>query len=263
MTSSQIPSPDHGSLAESLAALRSRKPLVLCITNRVTTQRVADTLLAAGASPVMADHPAEIGEMLGIADALYLNAGLHASQQAAFEAVRAALQATPRPSVLDPVGAGATPFRSAAIRELLSLPLSAVRGNASEIRALAGAGEGTRGVDSAHGSDQAAEAARQLVRERGFVVAVSGERDLIVGPGGAQGFQESWIEGGHPWLTQITGSGCALGALVAAFCAVLPPFGAACAAHQVFSRASEGAAQCAGPGSFSVQFLDRLSSARA
>lgn len=250
-------------LARDWAALRSRQPLVLCITNRVTTQRVADTLLAAGASPVMADHPDEIAGMLALADALYLNAGLHQTQGAAFAAVRAALSATPRPTVLDPVGAGATDFRTGAIRDLLTLPLSAVRGNASEIRALAGVEGQTRGVDSAHGTGEALEAARALARETGFTVAVSGERDLIVAGDGAGSLREVQVPGGHPWLTRITGSGCALGALVAAFCAVTSPFGAAVSAHRAFAEAAGVASECPGPGTFSVRFLDRLGTAHA
>lgn len=251
------------SLARNWAALRERQPLVLCITNRVTTQRVADTLLAAGASPIMADHPGEIAEMLALADVLYLNAGLHQTQGAAFAAVRTALATTPRPCVLDPVGAGSTEFRTAAIRDLLTLPLSVVRGNASEVRALMRVAGQTRGVDSAHATEEALDAARGLARETGFTVAVSGQRDLVVAPGSQGRSRETWVSGGHPWLTQITGSGCALGALVAAFCAVVPSFDAAVSAHRAFAYAAEVAPECPGPGTFGARFLDRLSSAHA
>jgi len=231
---------DHAALGRAWQALRRGNPLVLCITNRVTPQRVADTLLAAGAAPVMADNPLEVAQMASIADAIYLNTGLHETQVASLAAAAGAIATLHKPAVLDPVGAGATAYRSAQIaRVLAGARCSAVRGNASEIRALAGVGAGTRGVDARDSADAAADAAHHLARTHGCVVAVSGERDLI-----SDGVRIVRVGGGHPWLTRMTGSGCALGTLTA---------------HAAFALAADrGATRAAGPGTLSVHVLDAL-----
>jgi hydroxyethylthiazole kinase len=236
-------------------AMREARPLVLCVTNRVTPQRVADTLLAAGASPVMADNPHEVGRMARVADALLLNTGLHETQPASLEAATRAINELGRPAVLDPVGMGATEYRSARIVRLLQgTRLGAIRGNASEILALAGAGGGARGVDSGDSSDAALEAAVSLALSRRAVVAVSGERDLVT-----DGERAVWVGGGHPWLALITGSGCALGALVAACIAASDPWPGTVAAHAAFALAADRArARSGGPGTLGVHMLDEL-----
>ncbi|MDP9352967.1 MAG: hydroxyethylthiazole kinase [Chloroflexota bacterium] len=245
----------HRQVADSWAALRERRPLVLCITNRVTPQRVADTLLAAGASPVMADNPHEVGQMAAIASGIYLNTGLHETQPASLEAAARAIEDLDKPAVLDPVGAGATAYRSGEIQRLLeSTRFTAIRGNASEIRALAGEGAGARGVDSSDSSDSARDAALALARSTGAIVAVSGERDLIT-----DGEQVVRVGGGHPWLALITGSGCALGALVTACVAASDPWIGTIAAHSTFALATERAMQRSqGPGTLSIHLLDEL-----
>jgi len=247
---------DHAALGRAWQALRRGNPLVLCITNRVTPQRVADTLLAAGAAPVMADNPREVAQMASIADAIYLNTGLHETQIASLAAAAGAIATLHKPAVLDPVGAGATAYRSAQIaRVLAGARFSAVRGNASEIRALAGVGAGTRGVDARDSADAAADAAHHLARTHGCVVAVSGERDLI-----SDGVRIVRVGGGHPWLTRMTGSGCALGALTAACIAAAgDPWLGTLTAHAAFALAADrGATRAAGPGTLSVHVLDAL-----
>lgn len=251
---------DHGAERSSLGvvwdALRRVHPLVICITNRVTPQRVADTLLATGASPVMADNPKEIGQMAAIANAIYVNTGMHETQIASLEAAAVAIASLEKPAVLDPVGVGSTEYRSEHVERLLAgTQFKVVRGNASEIRALAGIGTGTRGVDSSDSADSALEAARSLSRKHGCVVAVSGERDLV-----CDGARTACVGGGHPWLARMTGSGCALGALVAACVAASDdPWAGALAAHAAFALASErGAKHSAGPGTLSIHFLDEL-----
>ena len=246
-------------LIEQVAAawrkLREERPLILCITNRVTPQRVADTLLAAGASPVMADNPDEVPQMAAISSAIYLNTGLHETQPASLEAAGRTIGELAKPSVLDPVGAGATEYRSSHIQRLLAgVTFSAVRGNASEIHALAGTGAGARGVDSSDSADSAHDAAVSLAGSLGAVVAVSGERDLIT-----DGERVVRVGGGHPWLAQITGSGCALGALTTACIATSDPWIGAIAAHTAFALATDRAvARSRGPGTLSVHLLDEI-----
>jgi len=245
----------HEATAGAWGAMRAARPLVLCVTNRVTPQRVADLLLAAGASPVMADNPREVAQMAAIAGGVYLNTGLHETQPASLAAAAEAIAALAKPAVLDPVGAGATAYRSGEIATLLAgTRFAAIRGNASEIRALAGVGPGARGVDAAEGSDAAREAALGLARERGCVVAVSGERDLVT-----DGERVVWVGGGHPWLARITGMGCALGAVVTACVAASDPWRGTVAAHAAFALATERAmARAAGPGTLSVGLADAL-----
>lgn len=245
----------HDQVAQAWQSLRESRPLVLCITNRVTPQRVADTLLAAGASPVMADNPHEVAQMAAIASGIYLNTGLHETQPASLKAASRAIDELGKPAVLDPVGAGATAYRSSEIRRVLEdVSFRAIRGNASEIRALAGIGAGARGVDSSDSSESALEAALALAHSQNAVVAVSGERDLIT-----DGEQLVRVGGGHPWLSLITGSGCALGALVTACVAASDSWNGTIAAHAAFALATERAMERSqGPGSLSVHILDEL-----
>lgn len=247
---------EHGALSEAWRRLRASRPLIQCITNRVTPQRVADTLLAAGASPVMADNPREVAQMAAISGGVYINTGLHETQLASVEAASKAVSELGTPAILDPVGAGATAYRTAEIRRLLdATAFAVVRGNASEIRALGGDGGGTRGVDSSDASDAALAAAVRLSGERRLVTAVSGASDLIT-----DGKRVARVGGGHPWLTRITGSGCALGALVTACVAATgDAWTGALTAHAAFALAAERAVpRSAGPGTFSVHLLDAL-----
>lgn len=247
---------EHGALSEGWRRLRASRPLILCITNRVTPQRVADTLLAAGASPVMADNPREVAQMAAIAGGVYVNTGLHETQPASLGAASTAISELGKHAVLDPVGAGATAYRTGEVRRLLDdVAFGVVRGNASEIRALGGDGGATRGVDSSDSSDAALSAAVRLSRERRLVTAVSGASDLIT-----DGERVARVGGGHPWLTRITGSGCALGALVTACVAATEDaWTGALTAHAAFALAAERAARhSAGPGTLSIHLLDEL-----
>ncbi len=160
------------------------------------------------------------------------------------------------PWVLDPVAAGALAWRTELAYELLGLSRPAIiRGNASEVLALAG-GEGGKGVDSVDSPEAAADVARSLARERGTVVAVSGPIDHIT-----DGDRLVRVGNGHPWLTRVTGVGCALGALMAGFAAsVEDPLVAAAAATALLTVAADlAAAGRRGPGSFAVALLDELS----
>jgi hydroxyethylthiazole kinase len=217
----------------------------------------ANALLALGASPVMAHALEEVEEMASYARALVINIGtlsaawVEAMVKAGQEAKRRGI-----PIVLDPVGSGATQFRTTvAQRLLLEISPAIIRGNASEIRSLIRTGHGTKGVDSTHNPEEIGEEARELSKSCQCVVSVSGPTDLIVAA-------ESQIRvfNGHPMMPRITGLGCTASALTGAFASVNPsPFQAAAHAMAVMGIAGEIAAErAAGPGSFQLNFLDAL-----
>lgn len=201
-------------------AVSAQAPLVHSITNLVVMNFNANALLALGASPVMAHAELEVRDMVGIAQALVLNIGtLEPDWIRAMKLALAAARERGIPVVLDPVGAGATPYRNAALADLLQAGApTIVRGNASEIMSLAGLAVRTRGVDSAASSLEAVEAARGLARELGAVVCVSGADDHVVDASG----RWATLSNGHPWMTRVTGVGCSASALVGAFAAVQP-----------------------------------------
>lgn len=246
--------------AAHLERMRSTAPLVQCITNHVVTNITANVLLAQGASPAMVDIPVEAGLFARIASGLLINLGTPTSEQrdAAREAAVAASEAG-TPWVLDPVAIGALPVRTELAQELVALRPSVIRGNPSEILALAGAGTGGRGVDSVAGADDALEAARMLARTHGSIVAVSGAIDLVT-----DGERVARPANGTELLTLITGGGCALGATIAAYLSVAhdgDSFEATVAAVTNYTVAAEVAAEAtrgAGPGSFAVAFIDAL-----
>ncbi|MFL4475624.1 hydroxyethylthiazole kinase [Paeniglutamicibacter sp. MACA_103] len=245
-----------GELADALGALRSSTPLVQCLTNTVVTNFTANVLLASGGSPAMVDVPGEAGDFAAVAAALLVNLGTPNSEQAAAmrEAVAGASAAS-TPWVLDPVAVGSLRVRTALARELVAARPTVIRGNASEILALAGQAVGGRGVESTDSVAAATDAAGTLARESGAVVAVSGEADLVT-----DGVRTVFVHGGSALLTRITGGGCALGALCAAFLSTGgDPLVATVAAHAFYSAAAErAAATAAGPGTFAPLFLDAL-----
>ncbi|MFH8249272.1 hydroxyethylthiazole kinase [Microbacterium sp. B2969] len=241
----------HLAPAEALDALRDVAPLTQCITNAVVTNFTANALLALGASPAMCDLPGEAGMFAGIAGSVLVNLGTPTAEQreAAREAARAGT-----PWVLDPVAVGVLPVRTALAEELVAQAPTIVRANASEVLAVAGRASGGRGVDATDDPDSAADAAFCLARRTGGVVAVSGAVDLVT-----DGTDVVRVHGGSALLTRITGGGCSLGAVMAAFLAVASPLSAAVAASLLYSVASDAAARVAhGPGSFAVAFLDAL-----
>ncbi|MDO3697447.1 hydroxyethylthiazole kinase [Curtobacterium flaccumfaciens] len=247
--------------AELLEAVRARAPLVQCITNTVVQNVTANVLLALGASPAMVDVATEAGPFARVADALLVNTGTpHAEPRvAALEAVHAARDAG-TPWVLDPVAVGSLPVRTALARDLLALHPTVLRGNASEVLALLGDSAGGRGVDSTVGTEDARVASVAASDGRLVAaVAVSGAVDLLVAPG----IGVVRVANGTDLLTRITGGGCALGAVVAAFTSVAPEDAgvAAVAGTAVHTIAAELAVRDAGgPGTFQPLFLDRLAS---
>jgi hydroxyethylthiazole kinase len=240
-----------------LATLRQRRPLVHNITNFVVMNSTANALLSLGASPIMAHAEEELEELLGLAGALVLNIGTLSPHWIASMRLAARLAAEKSlPVALDPVGAGASRLRTATSLALANVGKPAViRGNASEIMALAGASAATKGVDSVHGSDAAEEAARALARTYGCVAVASGAVDFIT-----DGTRDLRLSGGSPLTPQVTGMGCAATAIVGAFLAVAEtPLDAALAGMGVMKVAAELAAEhSSGPGSFEPAFRDAL-----
>lgn len=247
--------------AALLALLRQNPPLTQCITNAVVTGFTANALLAVGAAPSMVDIVGEAGLFAGAASGLLVNLGTPTPEQrdASREAVTGASQSS-TPWVLDPVAIGVLPLRTALAAELAEHRPTAIRGNASEILALAGLSGGGRGVDATDTPDDAADAAALLAARHGSVVAVSGPVDLIT-----DGSRVLRIANGDAQLTLVTGGGCALGAVMAAFLGAardtaISPLHAVAAASLVYTIAAEhAAAASAGPGSFAVALLDALS----
>jgi hydroxyethylthiazole kinase len=237
--------------------IRAEAPVIHNITNYVVMNTTANALLAIGASPVMAHAEEEVGEMAAIARALVINIGtLSAPWIAAMFKAGEAARRNGRPIILDPVGAGGTTFRTVTARKLLAeLSPAIVRGNASEIRALVYDERSTRGVDSAHQPEDAADAADALSTRTGCVVVTSGAVDLI-----SSGGMTTGVGNGHPMMAKVTGMGCTASALAGAFAAVNPSArDAAVNAMAVMGIAGELAADHArGPGTFLDQFLDAL-----
>jgi hydroxyethylthiazole kinase len=240
-----------------LSAIRQQSPLVHNITNYVVMNTTANALLALGASPVMAHAEPEVEEMVGFAGALVINIGTLSDPW-----IRAMTAAARRagekgvPVILDPVGSGATGYRTRTARTLVdSFRPAIVRGNASEIISLCREELRTRGVDSADASDAALDAARVVQSRTGGAVCVTGRTDYIVG-----GPSPIAVSNGHPLMPRVTGLGCTASALCGAFAAVNPVFHLAAAhAMAVMGIAGEMAARTAmGPGSLQTAFIDSL-----
>jgi hydroxyethylthiazole kinase len=240
----------------ALDALRRQPPVVQCLTNIVAAQWTANVLLAVGAAPAMVDNPEEAGAFAAVAGAVLVNLGTpYADTAAAMELAVVSAARAGTPWVLDPVAAGALAWRTELADALLhAASPRLIRGNASEVLALTG-GTGGKGVDSVDAPETAVEAATALARRHGTVVAVSGPVDHLT-----DGDRLVRVSNGHPWLTQVTGMGCALGAMMAGFAAAVDdPLVAATAATATLTVAADEAARRArGPGSFAAALLDEL-----
>jgi len=239
-----------------LAEMRTRAPLVHNITNYVAMNMAANALLAAGASPAMVHAREEVAEFALLAQALTINIGtLSGPWVEAMLAAAAEAQVAGIPWVLDPVAVGATAFRRETAARLMALGPSVVRGNASEIIALSGAGAQGKGADSADAVEAAEGTARALAEASGAVVAVTGARDYVT-----DGTRAWRVENGHDLMPRVTALGCALTCVVGAFVAGAEDRAeATVAALAYFGLAGErAAAGASGPGSFQVAFLDAL-----
>lgn len=245
-------------VGDTLTGLRERAPLVHNITNLVAMDLTANLLLAVGASPVMAHAREELYEIVDAADALSINIGtLSLSWVETMASAAEYAQELGKPWVLDPVGAGATGYRSESAARLTALQPAIIRGNASEVLALADAARGLtgRGVDSGVESSEALDAAADLARRTGAVVAVTGSVDYVT-----DGTQFLAVANGVPMMARVTAMGCALSSLVAGCLAVCDgPLEAAAHGLAILGVAGEQAAMKAeGPGSLRWRILDAL-----
>jgi hydroxyethylthiazole kinase len=243
--------------AQNLKLLRMKKPLIHNITNYVVMNYTANALLSCGASPVMAHAQEEVEEMVSFADALVLNIGT-LTPYWIDAMLKAGKRANERntPIILDPVGSGATRLRTESARRLIDeLSITVVRGNASEVLSLAHEGSRTKGVDSIHSVDDAADAALILSRELNTTLAITGAVDLVT-----DGKDIHRVSNGHELMGFVTGTGCTATVIIGAFLAVdRSPLAATTTALAYFGLAGEKAASKAStPGSFQVGLLDAL-----
>jgi hydroxyethylthiazole kinase len=244
--------------ATTLRTLRERKPLVHQITNYVVMNETANATLALGALPVMAHAREEVEEMAGLAAALVLNIGtLSPHWVEAMLAAGKAANAAAIPVVLDPVGAGATRYRTETAKRLLAdIDVTVLRGNQGEIATLVGVAAEVRGVESIGAGDEPAELARLAAQQLGVVASVTGVVDHV-----SDGERSFAVTNGHELLASVTGTGCMSSALTGCFLAAKPeaPVEAAAEALAAFGVAGEDAARDAkGPGSFHVNLYDAL-----
>ncbi len=244
-------------VVDAWTELQTQQPLVHCITNSVAANYAANILLAAGASPAMIDNPFEAESFASIASALSINLGTPTSEQMQAMQISAQTVANKNtPWVLDPVGYG--PFlkwRSEMVDQLVLLHPTIIRGNASEISALAGNQVEFKGVDSAVSSNEVYLQAQALLNHS-ECVAISGESDFVLSKELHHVIQ---INGGSFLQPKVTATGCALGALIAAYSAVTTPAIATISAHIHFAIAGKLAFEKASAvGSFNVAFIDEI-----
>ncbi|WP_332369066.1 hydroxyethylthiazole kinase [Spirosoma telluris] len=234
-------SPTTQSIWNDLTQIRAQAPLVHNITNFVVMNNTANALLAVGASPAMVHSPAEVEDFVSISSSLVVNIGtLDDNFVTGMTLAMRRASELGKPIVFDPVGVGATAYRNQVSQDLLTLATpTVIRGNASEIMALAGLNAQTKGVDSLFGSDAALDAARRLSSVWSCVVVISGAVDYIVWKE-----QLAAVANGHPLMTKVTGMGCTATALTGAFVAVNTNyFQAATHAMAVMGIAGELAAE--------------------
>ena len=213
-------------LGELLDNVRRRRPMIHCITNYVTVNDCANILLACGGSPIMADDIGEVEEITALCGGLNINIGtLNARTIPAMLAAGKKANELGHPAVLDPVGAGASALRTdTALRLLEQVRFSVIRGNISEIKTLALGRGSTQGVDADVGDavtedtlDETVRFARGFAQKTGAVIAVTGAIDIVADAGRA------WcIFNGHPMMSSVTGTGCQLSAMTAAFVTASP-----------------------------------------
>ena len=231
------------SVSAPLAAIRAQHPLLHCISNIVSANDCANLALAIGASPIMAQAPQEMADIAALASAVVLNTGT--PDEAKFTAARIAGATANRrsiPVVLDPVGVGASQFRRDIAAEVLrEVPVTVLRCNASELQALSGLAQVSRGVDA--GKTLPPEALRplaeQFAAQHHCVAAVTGAEDIVT-----DGKTTHILRNGTPLLRRVTGAGCMLSVLTAAFVGANPdrPLAAAAAAVCAMGLCGETAA---------------------
>lgn len=252
----------YATYEQILQAVRKKKPVVHQITNYVTVQDCANMVLALGGSPIMADEQEELSDIVRLSNALVLNIGtLNERTRASMLMASRYAQEVGIPIVLDPVGSGASRYRTQAVQSLISAVMpNVIRGNLSEIRSVAQLSSHTSGVDSAHvddaaGIEETQELAWSLAKKLGCVVAITGKTDIV-----SDGSSLAAIGNGHISLTHITGTGCMSSALVGTCCAVTDDFFAATVtALLCMGIAGELASVHTGLGVFHSALFDHMS----
>ncbi len=248
---------NRSNLTRDIELVRSKSPIVHSITNYVAMNINANALLALGASPIMAHAKQEMESMVAIAGALVINIGTLDNEWVDGMLVAGGkMKELGRPIILDPVGSGATPYRTNTCHQIIKeCQPTIIRGNGSEIMSLVDSSVLSKGVDSSVGSDMALEAAKLLARESGAIVVISGEVDYIT-----DGERVETISNGSKMMTAVTAMGCTATAVVGAFAAINDdPFEAALHAMATMGVAGErAAARSAGSGSLAVNFIDEL-----
>lgn len=244
-------------LWQHVQTVRKQSPLVHNITNYVVMNNTANALLAIGASPIMAHAKSEVNDMVSISNSLVINIGT-LDEYWLESMIQAAETANNRnkPWVLDPVGAGATAFRDNVLQEILKFKPTVIRGNASEIIALAKKNStATKGVDNTAKSTEAIDAANFLTTKYDSVVCISGESDFIINDRDV-----AYVNNGHELMTRVTGLGCSASAIIGAFIAVIEnKQEATIAAMSLIGLAGElGYKLANGPGSLQMHLLDKL-----
>ena len=252
----------RGRIIEAVKAVRENNPVAPSITNTVTINFVANAQLAVGGSAAMVYLPDEGEGMAHLGNSMYINMGTMFPVYAeTLPRTARRLAEEGKPWVLDPVGIGIGGLRESLLLQFSSCPPAIVRGNASEIMALAklwnlteGASGAVRGVDSTDEVESAREAALAVARHIRGAVAVSGPVDMVT-----DGNLLAYSEGGSHFMPKITGAGCSLGGVMAVYATQAEPFIAALAGTAVYNLAGTRAEQkTQGPGSFQIQFIDEL-----
>lgn len=238
--------------------IRQHAPLVHCISNIVVANFKANGLLAIGASPVMADAPEEVAQMVAIAGALSINMGtLNRESVKAMLAAGIAANTLGVPVVFDPVGAGATEFRRSTTEQIMQqIKLAVLRCNVGELAAVAGVAWQQKGVDAGEGDINVIELAQQVAKQYQTVVAVTGETDIVT-----DGECVIEIHGGSTLTPLVTGTGCLLSAVVAAgLVGADNAVDATVSVLQDYKRVAEQAAHASNLaiGDFQVAFLNAL-----
>lgn len=242
---------------EVLNQIRKASPLVHNITNYVVMNNTANALLAIGASPIMAHAEEEIEDIVSIASSIVINMGTLSEKwvNAMVLAIKKA-KALNKPVIFDPVGVGASKYRTHTAEKIIQTATpDVIRGNASEIIALAQLTNSTKGVDSTISSDAAVEAAQKLSQQLNNTIVISGETDYIITKE-----QIDKVDDGNPLMTKVTGMGCTATAIIGACLAVESDFHlAATVGMKIMGQTGTITAEIAnGPGSFQMNFIDNL-----
>lgn len=247
----------HDLIHSIVQQIKIQNPLILNITNYVTMEFVANGLLSLGCSPLMSNSSAELAELMTIVDAVVINIGTLNDEFIHLCEVGCVLaNQLNKPLILDPVGAGASQYRtSACLNWIERYQFSIIRGNASEILALCGQNHNTKGVDATDTTLNAIESAQLYSSNHNLVLAISGELDAVI-----HGSNVSVLKGGSALMPLVSGTGCLLTAVISAFQVInKTEMVSAAAAITFYNQCAERASlKARGPGSFKMHFLDEL-----